>query len=62
MNPTRILALATRIVQQFRRDHRTLALLFVAPIVILSLLGYLLRSQETSTTLPCANAEPPRAA
>lgn len=49
MNPTRILALATRIVQQFRRDHRTLALLFVAPIVILSLLGYLLRSQETST-------------
>lgn len=49
MNPARIMALATRIVQQFRRDHRTLALLFVAPIVILALLGYLLRSQESST-------------
>ncbi len=49
MNPARVIALARRIVQQFRRDHRTLALLFVAPIIILALLGYLLRSQETST-------------
>src|SRR5215213_1590094 len=49
MNPTRIFALATRIVQQFRRDHRTLGLLFIAPVVILALLGYLLRTQEAGT-------------
>jgi ABC-2 type transport system permease protein len=47
MSPAHVRALATRIVQQLRRDHRTLALLFVAPIVILALLGYLLRSQES---------------
>jgi len=47
MNPAHVRALATRIVQQLRRDHRTLALLFIAPIVILALLGYLLRSQES---------------
>jgi ABC-2 type transport system permease protein len=49
MSPDRIFALARRIVQQFRRDHRTLGLLIGAPIVILALLGYLMRSQETST-------------
>src|SRR5690348_3952998 len=47
MSPAHVRALATRIVQQLRRDHRTLALLFVAPIIILALLGYLLRSQES---------------
>jgi ABC-2 type transport system permease protein len=49
MSPAHVRALATRIVQQLRRDHRTLALLFVAPIIILALLGYLLRSQESGT-------------
>ena len=43
MNPRRVLAITRRIFAQFRRDHRTLALLFVAPIVILSLLYFLLR-------------------
>jgi ABC-2 type transport system permease protein len=51
MSPAHVRALATRIVQQLRRDHRTLALLFVAPIVILALLGYLLRSQESGTLI-----------
>ena len=51
MNPAHVRALATRIVQQLRRDHRTLALLFVAPIVILALLGYLLRSQESGNLM-----------
>jgi ABC-2 type transport system permease protein len=49
MSPAHVRALAMRIVQQLRRDHRTLALLFVAPIIILALLGYLLRSQESGT-------------
>src|SRR2546423_9463624 len=39
----RILAITRRILEQFRHDRRTLALLFVAPLIILSLLGYLLR-------------------
>src|SRR5256714_9265962 len=43
MSLDRVRAITQRILQQFRRDHRTLALLFGAPIVILALLGYLLR-------------------
>src|SRR5205807_3687635 len=43
MSASRVQAITKRILQQFRRDHRTLALLFGAPLVILALLGYLLR-------------------
>src|SRR5438445_6843356 len=43
MSGRRVGAITKRILQQFRRDHRTLGLLFGAPLVILSLLGYLLR-------------------
>src|SRR5207253_10036410 len=43
MSLQRVRAITQRILQQFRRDHRTLVLLFGAPLVILSLLGYLLR-------------------
>ena len=43
MNARRVGAVSRRILQQFRRDRRTLALLFVAPILVLSILGYLLR-------------------
>jgi ABC-2 type transport system permease protein len=43
--------------QQFRRDHRTLALLFVAPIVILGLLGYLIRGSVSAPTVGVANED-----
>ena len=43
MSARRVGAITRRLMQQFRRDHRTLALLFGAPLVILALLGYLLR-------------------
>ena len=43
MNPRRVQAITQRLLHQFRRDRRTLALLFGAPLVILGLLGYLLR-------------------
>ena len=49
MSGRRIGAITNRLLHQFRRDRRTLALLFVAPIVILGLLGYLIRG---SATLP----------
>ena len=42
MNIRRISALALRIVLQFRRDRRTLGLIVVVPIVVLSLLAYLI--------------------
>jgi len=39
----RVRAIVRRLLQQFRRDRRTIALVFLAPIVIMSLLGYLIR-------------------
>jgi ABC-2 type transport system permease protein len=43
MSGHRVAAITRRLLQAFRRDRRTLALLFVAPLVILGLLGYLIR-------------------
>jgi ABC-2 type transport system permease protein len=44
MSGRRIAAITRRLLEGFRRDRRTLALLFVAPLVILGLLGYMLRN------------------
>ncbi|HET7466911.1 MAG TPA: ABC transporter permease [Candidatus Dormibacteraeota bacterium] len=46
MSAHRIAAITRRLLQGFRRDRRTLALLFVAPPVILGLLGYMLRNSS----------------
>src|SRR2546428_4043413 len=43
MSGRRVAAITRRLLQQFRRDRRTLGLLFGAPLIILGLLGYLLR-------------------
>ena len=43
MSAHRVRAITRRLLQQFRHDRRTLALLFGAPLIILGLLGYLLR-------------------
>jgi ABC-2 type transport system permease protein len=45
MTARRVRAITQRIVAQFRRDHRTLALLFVVPIVMFSLVGWILGEQ-----------------
>ena len=50
MNGARTLAIARRIADLFRRDHRTLALVFVAPIVIMALLGWVIRDQGAPTS------------
>ena len=50
MNLGRTLAIARRIAEFFRRDHRTLALMFVAPIVIMGLLGWVIRDQKPPTS------------
>jgi ABC-2 type transport system permease protein len=50
MSLRRTLAISRRIVNQFRRDHRTLGLMFVAPVVILGLLGWVISDQTPDPT------------
>ena len=57
MSGHRITAITRRLLQGFRRDRRTLALLFVAPIVILGLLGYLLRGSASTPEVGIANED-----
>ncbi|HET7028005.1 MAG TPA: ABC transporter permease [Candidatus Limnocylindrales bacterium] len=47
MSARRVEALVRRIVQEIRRDHPSLALLFVAPIVITGLVAFILRGSAT---------------
>lgn len=51
MNFARILALANRIIRQVLRDKRTLALIFVVPLVIMTLLYLVLTSTGNVHTL-----------
>jgi len=53
----RVLAITRRLLQGFRRDRRTLALLFVAPLVILGLLGYLMRGSSSAPAVGLANQD-----
>jgi ABC-2 type transport system permease protein len=57
MSGHRVAAITRRLLQQFRRDRRTLALLFVAPIVILGLLGYLIRGSASAPAVGVANED-----
>jgi ABC-2 type transport system permease protein len=57
MSGHRIAAITRRLLQQFRHDRRTLALLFVAPLVILGLLGYLIRGGTSSPDVGIANQD-----
>jgi ABC-2 type transport system permease protein len=51
MSLRRIGALALRIVRQFLRDRRSLALLFIAPLLVMTLLNFVLNGNTTSVTL-----------
>jgi ABC-2 type transport system permease protein len=57
MSGHRIGAITRRLLQQFRHDRRTLALLFVAPLVILGLLGYLIRGGTSAPDVGIANQD-----
>ena len=57
MSAHRVAAITRRLLQQFRRDRRTLALLFVAPLVILGLLGYLIRGSASTIAVAVANED-----
>jgi ABC-2 type transport system permease protein len=49
MNLLRVAAVFRRIVAQFRRDPRSMGLLFVAPLAIIALLGLVLGNQQNTT-------------
>jgi ABC-2 type transport system permease protein len=49
VSATRVLAVARRIAQGFRRDERTLGLMFVVPIVVTALLGWVIGDQKDVT-------------
>ncbi len=49
MSASRTFAIARRIAQGFRRDERTLALMFVVPLVVTALLGWVLRDTKDTT-------------
>lgn len=46
MRPRRALAVCRRLLEELRRDHRSLALLFVVPIVMTGLLAFIVREQK----------------
>lgn len=58
MRSARIIALARRIIRQVLRDRRTLALLFLVPIGIMSLLGYLVNSPGGKVEIAIVNEDP----
>lgn len=49
MSLARILAVARRVAEGFRRDERTLGLMFVVPLVVTALLGWVLTEQKSET-------------
>ena len=57
MSARRILAITTRLLEQFRHDRRTLALMFGGPLVILALLGYLLRGGGSVPSMGIVNED-----
>jgi ABC-2 type transport system permease protein len=52
----RTLALAARILRQMRRDHRTLALMLFAPLIVLSLMYLVFDSGEQPARIAVFNA------
>lgn len=54
MTPRRVRAVAKRVVQQFRHDHRSMGLMFVVPLVLLTLIGLLLQPVGSARRAPVA--------
>lgn len=49
MSARRVLAVARRIAEGFRRDHRSLGLLFAAPLLVTALLGWVIRDSAAGS-------------
>lgn len=46
MSPDRTLAITTRILSQIKRDHRSVALIIIAPVIVMSLVGFSFADQK----------------
>ena len=46
MQPSRVFAIARRLISQIRRDHRSVGLIIVVPMFVMGLLGYILRLEN----------------
>lgn len=57
MSVHRIAAIARRIVTQFRRDRRTLILIFAVPLIVLSLIGYLVEMKPSGVKFGVVNED-----
>lgn len=57
MNGRRILKLATRVMQQVLRDHRTVALIVFGPIIVITLGAVLFRSKPAATSIGVVNED-----
>ncbi|MCL6581686.1 MAG: ABC transporter permease [Firmicutes bacterium] len=53
----RIGALTFRIISQFRRDPRTLAMVVLAPVLVLTLLGYVITEKSTEVAVAIADLD-----
>lgn len=60
MSGRRVLAVAVRIVQQFRRDLRTLGLIIAVPLFVTLLVGYLLRESRTQPSIAVVVPDQPQ--
>jgi ABC-2 type transport system permease protein len=57
VNLRRVRAITVRVLEQFRRDRRTLALMFAAPLVILGLFYFLLRGGGDQPAMGVVNLD-----
>lgn len=57
MSIERMRMIARRVILQFRRDHRTLGLVFVVPVLIVSLLAFLMQNVEGTVSLAVVNED-----
>ena len=57
MRPTRVLALAGRILRQFRHDRRTVGLIVIVPIVVMALIGYLISDDKEPLQVAIVNLD-----
>jgi ABC-2 type transport system permease protein len=57
MNARRILTLAVRVMRQVLRDRRTVALIVIAPIIVVSLGAVLFRSEPSAISIGVVNED-----
>jgi ABC-2 type transport system permease protein len=57
VSPSRVQALAGRILKQFRHDPRTVALIVIVPMMVMALIGYLISDDKEPLPVAVANED-----